>query len=213
MPLMQLHQTFPTQRKLFRLSTEKRAHPRISLVLGGRIMLQDRREYASTSVDASLQAMTLRTDARPRLGERIIGYFDTIGRIEGHVERIAGDHVVITLSTTLRKRDRLASQMTWLANRDILNLPEDRRNDRIVPNDPRIEVRRLGDFETPPVMGHLIDISTTGAGVSVNGRFLKDDQLMLGSTPAKVMRVFEGGVAVEFRVPIPDHLFSVHMVL
>jgi len=28
---------------------------------------------------------------------------------------------------TPRKRDKLAAQLTWLANRQILNLPEDRR--------------------------------------------------------------------------------------
>ena len=31
---------------------------------------------------------------------------------------------------TKRKQDKLANQLTWLANRQILNLPEDRRHDR-----------------------------------------------------------------------------------
>ena len=36
----------------------------------------------------------------------------------------------MTISATPRKRDKLAAQLTWLANRHILNLPEDRRHGR-----------------------------------------------------------------------------------
>jgi len=31
---------------------------------------------------------------------------------------------------------------------------------------------------------------------------------MLGTTPARVVRVFDGGVAVEFRAPVPEKMFS-----
>ena len=48
----------------------------------------------------------------------------------------------MTISATPRKRDKLAAQLTWLANRHILGLPEDRRHGRIAPRNPH----RAGDY-------------------------------------------------------------------
>jgi hypothetical protein len=194
--------------RLFRLSTERRTPPRVPIAVGGRFMLEDRTEHGGTAVDASIRAISVRTDAVARVGERVVGYFDTIGRIEGQIERLNPDGFMLELATTLRKRDKLAAQLTWLANRAVLNLPEDRRHDRVVPRDPRVTVKNLSDVSQSAMAGHLIDLSQGGAGVSVNGSFQKGDELILGTTPARVVRVFDGGVAVEFRAPIPDVMFS-----
>jgi hypothetical protein len=77
-----------------------------------------------------------------------------------------------------------------------------------VPRDPRVLVKNLSDLSRPPVSGHIIDVSPGGAGVSVIGLFEKGDDIMLGTTPARVVRAFDGGIAVEFRAPIPDLMFS-----
>ena len=45
----------------------------------------------------------------------------------------------MTIAATPRKRDKLAAQLTWLANRSTLGLPEDRRHDRIVPRNPMLD--------------------------------------------------------------------------
>lgn len=194
--------------QLFRLSNERREPLRVKIEIGGRFMLEDRSEHGGTAIDASIKALGIRSDAVVRIGERVVGYFDTIGRIEGTVERLAQDGFVVELATTLRKRDKLAAQLIWLANRDQLGLPEDRRHDRIVPRDPRIMVRNLSNGLAPTIAGHVIDVSLSGARVSVSGEFQKGDDLMLGTTPARVVRVFDGGVAVEFRAPVPEKMFS-----
>lgn len=195
--------------RLFRLPVEKIATPRVKFSVGGRLMLEDRTEHGATTVEASVTTLALRSDAQCRIGERIIGYFDTIGRVEGHVETITGNDIVMSIETSLRKRDKLAGQIIWLANRDLLNLPEDRRYDRVVPRDPRVSIRRRGAIEGIELRGHLIDISRSGAGVSVLGRFEMGEELFIGSTPARVVRLFEGGIAVEFRASIPDAMFGV----
>jgi hypothetical protein len=197
-----------TQFRLFRLSSDRRTPPRVTIAVGGRFMLEDRTEHGGTAVDASVRAISIRTDAVARVGERVVGYFDAIGRIEGKVEPLNPDGFQLELTTTLRKRGKLAARLIWLANRDVLNLPEDRWHDRVVPLDPRVTVKNLSDVGHAPMAGHLIDLSQGGAGVSVTGRFQKGDDLLLGTTPARVVRVFDGGVAVEFRAPIPDVMFS-----
>jgi PilZ domain len=201
-------------RKLFRMSAERRQTPRVILSIGGRVMLEDRSEHPATAVDASLKAMTIATEVAPRLGERVVGYFYTIGRVEGTVARLNEKGFVLEIVTTLVKRDKLAGQLTWLANRDMLNLPEDRRHDRIVPRDPRIMVRQLSNPTGAELPGHLIDVSRSGAAASVRGAtFKKGDEVMLGTTPARVVRAFDGGIAVEFYGQVPEHMFSENIQL
>lgn len=199
--------------RLFRLSPDRRVSPRVKISVGGRFMLEDRTEYGGTTIDASLKAMLISSDAKPRIGERVVGYFDTIGRVEGTVERLIPEGFILEMATTLRKRDRLAGQLTWLANKDMLNLADDRRHDRVIPRDPRVDVRFMSDMAAAPIQGHLIDVSHGGAAVSVIGKFKKGDELMLGTTPARVVRAFDGGVAVEFRASIPEKMFSVDIRL
>ncbi len=68
-----------------------------------------------------------------KVGERVIAYVDHLGRLEGTIARTLVNGFAMTISATPRKRDKLAAQLTWLANRHILNLPEDRRHGRFVP--------------------------------------------------------------------------------
>jgi len=203
----------PPPTRLFRVSPERRINPRVKFEVGGRIMLENRMEFGGTTIDGSVKALSISTDAKPRIGERIVGYFDTIGRIEGSMERFIDGGLIIELANTLRKRDKLAAQLTWLANRDMLNLPEDRRHDRVIPRDPRVLVRLATQSEKEAVMGALIDVSHGGAAVSVQGQFARGDEVMLGTTPARIVRAFDGGFAAEFRAPVPDVMFSTEIRL
>lgn len=201
----------PAQR-IFRLTPEKRQVPRVHISIGGRFMLEDRSEHGGTVCEASIQALAVESDAKCRLGERIVGYFYTIGRIEGKVVRLTERGFVMEIVTTPLKRDRLANQLTWLANRDILNLPEDRRHDRVVPRDPRVEVKNLSEGGLV-ITGHIIDVSRSGAAVAVKGNFKIGDEIVLGTTPAFVVRAFDGGIATEFHAAVPDAMFSVEIRL
>lgn len=214
-PFSLQHQTAiaPPPTKLFRVSPDRRINPRVKFEVGGRIMLENRTEFGGTTIDGSVKALSIRTEAKPRVGERVVGYFDTIGRIEGSVERHIEGGLIIELANTLRKRDKLAAQLTWLANREMLNLPEDRRHDRVIPRDPRVLVRLASQTEKEAIMGALIDVSHGGAAVSVQGKFARGDEVMLGTTPARIVRAFDGGFAAEFRAPVPEVMFSTEIRL
>lgn len=205
--------TEASPQRLFRMTAEQRMVPRVKIAIGGRFMREDRSEYGCTTIDASLQAITIETEIKCRPGERVIGYFYTIGRVEGKAARQTDNGFVMEITTTPIKRDRLANQLTWLANRELLNLPEDRRHDRVVPRDPRIAVRNLTNASEPETSGHLIDISRSGAAVSIRGAFARGDEIMLGTTPARVVRAFDGGIAVEFHGSVPDAMFDVDIRL
>ena len=210
MPLaMQNYGAEVKPQRLFRMTATRRNVPRVSISIGGRFMRENRIEYAGTVTEASVQFLRIETDAACRVGERIVGYFYTVGRIEGKVHSLSEGSFLLELAATEAKRDKLASQFTWLANRALLNLPEDRRHDRIVPRDPRVTVRNLSSPHAILLNGHIIDVSPSGIAVSVvGGDFANGQDVMIGSTKARIVRAFDGGLAAEFYSPLPDAIFN-----
>src|SRR6202021_3839237 len=118
------------------LSDERRRFQRVKVDLLGRYMLPDRREFPCQVVNMSPGGMAIIAPVGGAPGERIIAYVDHLGRLEGHVARTFDNGFAMTIAATARKRDKLAAQLTWLANRHILGLPEDRRHGRFAPRDP-----------------------------------------------------------------------------
>lgn len=175
---------------------ERRRHARVKVALLGRYMLSNRMEYPCQSVDMSVGGLLVTAPVKGRLGERIIVYLEHIGRIEGDVIRLTRDGFAMTVTATPRKREKLAAQLTWLANRSALGLPEDRRHDRNQPRQSRIMLT-LADGTQMPVK--LLDMSLSGAAFSADVQLMITDPVILGKTHAKVVRKFEGGYAVEFR--------------
>lgn len=183
---------------------ERRRFQRVRVNLLGRYMLPDRREFPCQVIDMSPGGMAVVAPATGRLGERIVAYIDHIGRLEGIVARTLPTGFAMTISATMRKRDKLAGQLTWLANRHILGLPEDRRHSRFTPNNPRsVLILANGDIVTC----HIIDMSLSGAAVSSHARPAVGSLVTLGKTQARVIRSQDDGFAVEFtRLQHPDFL-------
>jgi hypothetical protein len=125
----------------------------------------------------------------------VIAYLDHIGRVEGKITRLIDNGFAMTIGATARKRDKLAAQLTWLANRDILNLPEDRRHDRIVPRNP-IALLTLEDGTK--MTCRIIDLSPSGAAIAAENRPPLRSLVLLGKVQARVVRNLEEGFALEF---------------
>ncbi|MGY4429034.1 hypothetical protein ACVWWO_001511 [Bradyrhizobium sp. F1.13.1] len=131
-------------KKFLPAAEERRRFQRVKVHLLGRYMLPDRREFPCQVINMSPGGLALLAPGIGNVGDRVVAYLDHIGRVEGKITRIIDNGFAMTVGATPRKRDKLAAQLTWLANRDILNLPEDRRHDRIVPRNP-IAVLTLED--------------------------------------------------------------------
>src|SRR6202011_3196425 len=100
-------------------------------------MLADRREFPCQVVDMSPGDIAVEAPVTGEPGQRVVAYIDHLGRLEGRITRVSPTGFAMSISATPRKRDKLAAQLTWLANRHILGLPEDREHERIVPRNPR----------------------------------------------------------------------------
>lgn len=186
------------------LAEERRRFQRVRVNLLGRYMLADRREFPCQITDMSPGGMALVAPVNGRAGERVIAYVDHIGRLEGVIARQFPNGFAMTITATPRKRDKLASQLTWLANRHVLGLPEDRRHDRIIPRDPRA-VLVLADGSQS--ICQIIDMSLSGAAIASDARPAVGALVRIGKTQARVLRHQEHGFAVEFtRLQHPDFL-------
>jgi len=181
---------------------ERRRHQRVRVNLMGRYMLADRREYPCQVVNMSPGGIALIAPVTGDVGERVIAYVDHLGRLEGTVARHIENGFAMTISATARKRDKLAAQLTWLANRSILNLPEDRRHGRFVP---RIVSAHLVLPSGLNIGVRIVDISLSGAGIATDVRPEIGGHVTLGRIPGRVVRHLEEGFAIEFtRLQHPD---------
>jgi hypothetical protein len=177
------------------LNQDRRRHQRVKVNLLGRYMLADRREFPCQVVDMSPGGMALIAPVVGIAGERVIAYVDHLGRLEGRIARLFQNGFAMTISSTARKRDKLAAQLTWLANRHILSLPEDRRHGRIVPRNP---VGRLILPNGVNLTCRIIDVSESGAGIATQERPPIGTLVTLGKVQGRVVRHLEEGFAVEF---------------
>jgi hypothetical protein len=186
------------------LTSEARRYQRVKVDLLGRYMLEDRREFPCQVVDMSPGGMAVIAPQCGRLGERVVAYIDHIGRLEGLIARIFPSGFTMTIAASSRKRDKLAAQLTWIANRDILNLPEDRRHQRVGTRDHATTLRMENGAEEKC---RIVDLSVSGVGVISNNRPPIGTLVRVGKAPGRVVRHLESGFAVEFtRIQNPDLL-------
>ncbi|MDQ0449032.1 hypothetical protein QO012_003547 [Methylobacterium aerolatum] len=189
---------------------DRRLHQRVKVAVLGRYMLSDRREYPCQTVDMSPGGVRLTCAVMGEVGERVVLYLEFIGRIEGVVARQTQGGFAVRLAASARKRDKLASQLTWLANREILGLPEGRSHERIVPDKPMVTLKLENGRE---VVARLIDISLSGVAIQCPVQPPMGSVVTVGSTPGRLVRFFDGGFGVQFMLPLSPDRFHAGMTL
>jgi hypothetical protein len=195
-----------TKPRFLPLADERRRHQRVKVNLLGRYMLADYREFPCQVIDMSPGGMAVVAPVAGEPGERVIAYVDHLGRLEGKIARLLDNGFAMSISATSRKRDKLAAQLTWLANRQILNLPEDRRHGRFTP---RNTTARLILQNGTNVACRIIDLSASGAAVAIAPDLLPPvgAAVTIGKTAGRVVRHIENGFAIEFqRLQHPDFI-------
>jgi hypothetical protein len=161
----------------------------------GRLMLPNYEEYECMVIDMSPGDMYVLCEGRPRANERVVAYIDHLGRVEGNVLTTDGRGFSMSINATDRKREKLAAQLTWLANKHELGLPEDRRHDRLTP---RVIQNELTLEDGNRYICRIMDLSLSGAAVDVEARPPIGTAVRLGNMRGRVVRHFMEGVAIEF---------------
>jgi hypothetical protein len=177
------------------LADERRRFQRVRVNLLGRYMLADRREFPCQVLDMSPGGMAIIGPVSGKAGERVVAYIDHVGRLEGTIIRVLPNGFAMSIAATPRKRDKLAAQLTWLANRHILNLPEDRRHGRFTPRNPAARLILPNGLN---VACRIIDLSASGAAIKTDHRPELGALVTIGKTTGRVVRHLEEGFAIEF---------------
>jgi hypothetical protein len=191
---------------------ERRRHSRVKVRLPGQFMRENRQEFPCLTVDMSPGGVALASEERVEIAERIVAYLDHVGRIEGRVAREFQGGFAIAMKLPALKRERLADQLTWLANRQELGMPEDRRHDRIRPRKSRTTLILPTGRE---VMASIVDVSQSGVAISLATPVAPPvgTPVTVGVTKGRVVRLFANGLAVEFTRIIPQSEFSEDVAL
>jgi hypothetical protein len=177
---------------------EQRRFQSVEVCLLGRYMLETRQEFPCQTLTMSPGEMTLFAPVRAAIGERVVVYLDQLGRFVGMTTSRTHTGFALVMTLSPAKRDRLADQLTWFANRDKIGALEDRRHERIVPLQQR-SIMRLPSGEEQLVK--IKDLSASGAAIETEMRPQIGAEVVVGSTPMMIVRHFAGGVAGEFARP------------
>ncbi len=175
----------------------RRQFQRVEVNLHGRYMLQDRTEHTCQIKNMSPGSAALKCSKLGKLGERVVVYIDHVGRVEGEITRVDSDGFALELVSTPRKQEKLAAQLTWLANKHELDLPEDRRHERVIP---KKQTAILSMPDGRQYRSRIIDLSLSGAAIEINVRPAMGSVVTLGNMRGQVVRHFEDGIAIEFAV-------------
>lgn len=174
---------------------DRRQGQRVKINVLGRYMLSDHREFACQIRDMSPAGLAMTAPVIGKINEVVIVYIDHIGRVEGKITRLFDGGFAVSIRASAKKRDKLASVLTWLANRHELNLPEDRRHSREAPRDPFTTITLPDGTQKN---ARILDMSLSGAALAVDVPVRVGEPLIVGKIKTRVVRKFDEGIAVEF---------------
>lgn len=158
---------------------------RLELRLRGRFLDEKNEEYPMVSVALSARSAVLRANHVPQEGSKVVCYLDGIGRVIGTVSKRLAKGFELSFETSQHKRDKLADQIIWLANKDKLGLTDQREHKRYEADGPA-QVR-LPDGSI--LNCRVMDISLTGAGFEAIGRApCFGDLIQVGQLRGEVVR-------------------------
>jgi len=96
---------------------DRRRYARLPLILQGRCMLSDGREFPCQTPDVSPIGIGIRGCPAGAIGERVVAYFDGLGRVEGRIVPRAQTWFAVDITATPRKLESLAKTIQSLTAR------------------------------------------------------------------------------------------------
>jgi hypothetical protein len=176
---------------------ERRRHRRVQWQVRVRGLTGEGEEFVATTVDVCAGGLRINL-ARPLSeGENLVLYIDDIGRVEAVVARVLEEiGYAVEFRVPVRKRDKIADQLTWLINKDRLGLSDEREAER-----------RHGGGQVIATYSNGIAVACSVADVSIFGVALKTagprpmigDRVAVGERKGTCVRYIEGGFAIDFR--------------
>lgn len=178
---------------------EHRLHRRFRLLLSGRFMRENKDEHACRVNDISVGGVSLKVEgivaSEIRPGEKIIAYIDKLGGLEGQVVRVTPEGFSISINATQHKREKLASQLTFLVNEQDLKAVESRRDERFAIGNRSANLTVTDGVYVPCI---ILDVSYSGASIACTARPEIGSEVWIGRLRGRVVRHHEEGIGIQF---------------
>ena len=133
------------------------------------------------------------------VGEVVTAHFVPFGNVRGRVARHIDGGFVIDIEGDYARRRKLAARIEWYKKRVFSGVTDKREHKRFMPREPKSAVV-LADGTVLPCL--VIDLSSSGAAISVDHNPQIGDPLALGTALCRVVRRLDVGFAVQFLAPI-----------
>jgi c-di-GMP-binding flagellar brake protein YcgR len=183
------------QSVLSRIVPDRRRHKRVSVTMLGRFMRENKQEYPCSLLDMSVGGAAIMAPVTVEIGEHVVVYFDHVGGIEGTVVREFDGGFAFKIRATQHRREKLAAQLTWLANRSELGDIQERAHERLVPGSTQSALQ-LADGNT--LNCRVLDVSISGASVATTAQPEIGSEVVLGKLRASVVRHHAEGIRLRF---------------
>ncbi len=173
-------------------------------------MLENKQEFPCRTVDASPGGLLVAGPAKGSVGERVVFYFEELGRLEGMIVRHVDIGFAVALMLPAAKRERVADLLTWMANSDSDDGVASRRHKRIAPKRKHADMLTEGGRT---LQVEIVDVSVSGVGLKSATLPSIGSRVEIGRRAGRVVRHFNGGLAVEFARLIPIEEFDEDIIL
>ena len=149
------------------------------------------------SSDISCGGASIIADSIPKVGSKLVLYFDDLGRVSGHVLRQNKNGFVVHFKLSDHKKTKIADQLTWLWNRDTLGLSEERTSQRYDAGGIVKVTRENGEA----FACRVIDISLSGSALTCDRKIFDiGDIVSIGKVRGQVVRSEESHFAVKYLI-------------
>ena len=169
-----------------------------SKALFGRYMLPDMSEHPCQVTELTTSGAIFLSDHTPYAGLTIVAYLEELGRIEAITHNAVPGGFRISFALKGVRLEKLESRIKWLGERTASG-EEGRRHSRFEPRDSQSQITlpdgRVYNCE-------VVDISVSGAGITVDVMPSLGTYVMLGKMRGRVVRYLENGVGIEFVQPL-----------
>ncbi|MCJ8324759.1 MAG: PilZ domain-containing protein [Rhizobiales bacterium] len=186
----------PLRRKIIRLSAYYPFKFRsVDVNLPGRLMRADRTEHDCLAYIMSAGEVSVQCSTPIGVGERIVAYLETVGRVSGQVTSASSGEFVMSIAAPSKHRDKLADKLTWLHNLNKSGIADDRSAQRFSPVHDKCQISVItGELYNC----RLIDMSAGGMSVNVDLKVPVGSIVTFEDASCVVVRNFQGGIALEF---------------
>ncbi|MBL4595247.1 MAG: PilZ domain-containing protein [Robiginitomaculum sp.] len=180
-----------------RLAAERRHFVRGKLEINGRFLAASNREYPCQIIDISPGGLSIQSDFLPQPSEKIVLMMEHLGRVQAEVVRELTGGFAACIMATSRKRNQLASELTWLMNAERLGLQDDRAG----PRNPHQGDVHVQLHDSTRFIATAVDISATGIALESTEKVSLGEPVTIGRLQGTVSRKTGFGFAVKFDPP------------